>query len=388
VSMPEVLDLCVQLDSLAQHAYHDMASACTDAEVAHVFELMAKDGHTHVRWWQDLRDAWDKGLIPDIVSDSESLVMSLRCMAEELPASLPASYDGLSTSRMLEAAAHIELCMLDPVFYELVELTDPGGARLRRGAYDRHVNRLVKAIEEGSDQGDLSQFMTRVLRRTWSDNITLSMHAMRDPLTGLYNRRGMIDHLRHWLSWAERYGRPVAVILIDVDDFKAINDAYGHATGDRALREVAHCLKRSARGSDIVVRYGGDEFAVIAPETEGAGLRDLMQRIVDASCEASVLADDGGAVPLCVSAGAAVTSSAPARAHGMGGTGVGASAAAGASVAAVAPTATAGRGVDRKAARTIDGLLAAADHSLYEAKQRGKNRAGDPVVYGGRSAQV
>ncbi len=369
MAMPEVLDLCVQLDSLAQDAYQRMAEACPDAEVAHTFELMAKDAHTHVRWWQDLREAWDKGLIPDIVSDSEDLVMNLRGMAEEFSTSLPESYEGKSTRRMLETAARIELCMLDPVFYELIELTDPGGARLRRDAYHRHVNRLVRVIEQGSDQGDLARFLTRVLRRTWSDNITLNMHAMRDPLTGLYNRRGMIDHLRHWLSWAERYGHPVSVILVDVDDFKAINDTYGHATGDRALREVAHCLKRSVRGSDVVVRYGGDEFAIIAPETQGEELRELMGRIVEASCEASVLADDGGAVPLCVSVGAAVTTRTSARTHGM---------------TRGSPTA---RSDNRRTAEAIDGLLAAADHSLYAAKQRGKNRAGEAVVYeGDRSA--
>ncbi len=360
MAMPEVLDLCVQLDTFAHATYKSMAKTCPNPAVARVFEQMAKEERAHVRWWKDLRDAWDKGLIPDIVSDTESLVLNLRNIAEELPAALPGSFEDQSTERMLEAAAHIEFYMLDPVFGELIELTDPGGARSHREAYSRHIDRLVTAIEQSYERGDLARLLARVLRRTWNDNLTLSMYAMRDPLTALFNRRGLSAHLRQWLAWAERYGRPISVLLVDVDDFKSINDAYGHATGDRALKEVALTLRRSVRSSDVVVRYGGDEFAIIAPETDGEELRTLMQRIVDSSCEASVLAEDGTPVTLCVSVGAAVVSGEAAEAI--------------AQTRTPAPATGAG-------AISMDGLLAAADQSLYAAKAQGKNRAGEPILY-------
>jgi len=385
MAMPEVLELCIRLDSLAYSTYRDMAKACADPAVARVFGQMAKEERAHVTWWKELRDAWDKGLIPDVVSDTESLVQNLRSIAEDLNQTLPESFDRISTTRMLEAAAHIEFYMLDPAFAELIELTDPGGARSHRESYSRHIERLVAAIEQAHDEGDLARFLARVLRRTWSDNVTLSMFAMRDPLTALYNRRGMSVHLRHWLAWADRYGRPVAVLLVDVDDFKAINDTFGHATGDRTLKEVAHCLRRSVRGSDIVARYGGDEFAIIAPETEDEELRKLMQRIVEASCEASALAEDGTAVPLRVSVGAAVVTGDGWQSEGEA-EGARTSSAAGrkapAGAAPKKPTRARSKG-HRSRGISMDRLLAEADRSLYTAKAEGKNRAGEPITYQG-----
>jgi diguanylate cyclase (GGDEF)-like protein len=367
MAMPEVLELCIQLDSLAHSTYRAMSKSCPDQSVARVFAQMAKDESAHVDWWKDLREAWDKGLIPDIISDTESLVLNLRSIAEELDRTRRESWDGATTTQMLEAAAHMEFYMLDPSFADLIELTDPGAARSHRESYSRHIDRLVTAIEHAHEESDLARFLARVLRRAWSDNVTLSLYAMRDPLTALYNRRGMNIHLRHWLAWADRYGRPVAVLLVDVDDFKAINDTYGHASGDRALKEVARCLKRSVRSSDIVVRYGGDEFAIIAPETEGDELRHLMDRIVEASCEASALAEDGAALPLRVSVGAAVVT-------GNGG-----------QTAEAAPSASekAPRSTKHSGGISVDRLLAAADHSLYAAKAGGKNRAGEPIAYRG-----
>ncbi len=384
MAMPEVLELCIQLDSLAYSTYRDMAKACSDPAIARVFQQMAEEERAHVTWWKELRDAWDKGLIPDVVSDTESLVQNLRSIAEELTQTLPESFEGVSTTRMLEAAAHIEFYMLDPAFAELIELTDPGAARSHRESYGRHIERLVGAIEQAHEESDLARFLARVLRRTWSDNVTLSMFAMRDPLTALYNRRGMGVHLRHWLAWSDRYGRPLAVLLLDVDDFKTVNDRFGHASGDRALKEVARCLRRSVRGSDIVARYGGDEFAIIAPETEDEELRKLMQRIVKACCEASALAEDGTAMRLRVSVGAAVVTGDGWQAGDVGAdrrTGGGGSRRKVADEKARPKTPGKPRTKEHRGGISMDRLLAAADRSLYAAKAEGKNRAGEPIAY-------
>lgn len=101
----------------------------------------------------------------------------------------------------------------------------------------------------------------------------LRTQSLRDPLTGLYNRRYMEDALDRYLSMAERNNAPTAVVMIDLDNFKALNDAHGHAKGDSVLRDVAAQLVGALRPADVVSRYGGEEILVIMP---GCGLDDAL----------------------------------------------------------------------------------------------------------------
>ena len=93
-----------------------------------------------------------------------------------------------------------------------------------------------------------------------------SAQALRDPLTGLANRTLALDRLGHALKVARRHSNDLAVLFVDVDGFKAINDRYGHATGDRVLAAIADRCRSSVRGSDTVARIGGDEFLIICEE--------------------------------------------------------------------------------------------------------------------------
>lgn len=109
-------------------------------------------------------------------------------------------------------------------------------------------------------------------------NEQLELLAVRDSLTGLFNHRALMEHLELELARASRYKRDFALLFIDVDDFKSINDRFGHAVGDQVLRTLAEMLgggPQALRRSDVAARYGGEEFCVLLPETgaEGAGVK-------------------------------------------------------------------------------------------------------------------
>ena len=100
-----------------------------------------------------------------------------------------------------------------------------------------------------------------------------------DGLTELYNHRTFQERLAQEVGRAQRYRRPLSLLILDVDDFKRYNDLYGHLQGDRVLRDLARLLREASRVSDIVARYGGEEFAIILPETDRVNARKIGHRI-------------------------------------------------------------------------------------------------------------
>ena len=115
--------------------------------------------------------------------------------------------------------------------------------------------------------------------------------SIRDSMTGLYNRRYLNEILGIETERAFRLGRPLSVILLDVDHFKEINDRFGHLTGDQVLKDLGDLFKTRIRGYDVLCRYGGDEMLVLASDTDASGVVLLAQRLREAAANAKLLSD-------------------------------------------------------------------------------------------------
>ena len=126
-----------------------------------------------------------------------------------------------------------------------------------------------------------------------------------DELTGLYNRRFLVRKLGEELKRVRRLGERVSVALFDLDHFKAVNDDHGHPEGDRALRAVAHAMLESVRDIDVVTRWGGEEFAVVLPGTDGDDAIVVAERIRAAVEAMSFATADGTRIALTISGGVA-----------------------------------------------------------------------------------
>ena len=118
-----------------------------------------------------------------------------------------------------------------------------------------------------------------VLEAARADNARLEMLAHTDPVTHLLNRRGLVGRLVSELDRVRRYNSPLALLLIDLDRFKNVNDTFGHLAGDAVLAEMGTLLQRATRSVDIVGRYGGEEFVVVLPETSPEGALTFAERI-------------------------------------------------------------------------------------------------------------
>jgi diguanylate cyclase (GGDEF)-like protein len=343
--MREILESCIRVDVLAEAAYTEMQRRCTDPLVAELCAVMADEEAAHVQWWNELLEAWDDGLLADVWATSDSTVKQLASTIEELERFASSGDGPLDAETVLTIAARIEFFALDPIFAELLDLAEPGIARARHEAYSHHIARLVEALDRTFSPDSLAGFLSRILKRAERENETLSQYATMDALTGLGNRRALAAQASQWAAWAARYGSAVTFLMIDIDHFKKINDVWGHAIGDDVLVALAGAMRKVLRGADLVARYGGDEFIVLAPELEPEPARVVAQRIVRAARELRIDAGDGKYVTLTVSVGIATAFDPP-----------------------------------DSEPRALDVLLAAADRSLYAAKQAGRDRFADPVL--------
>ncbi|MEW5825503.1 MAG: sensor domain-containing diguanylate cyclase [Candidatus Bipolaricaulota bacterium] len=131
----------------------------------------------------------------------------------------------------------------------------------------------------------------------------LRLMARHDPLTGVYNRYALGEILASEAARSRRYRHPIGLLMVDIDRFKEINDQFGHATGDEILRRVATVLRRTVRDSDIVVRYGGDEFLILLVETDGESL--TVKKRIQAAVERHLGSDSPIGTPVRVAIGAA-----------------------------------------------------------------------------------
>ncbi len=179
----------------------------------------------------------------------------------------------------------------------------------------RRLGRAAGRLADGHDharaqvrsRGELAELATAfndMAARIAAQKAVLAEVAISDPLTGLHNRRAFQARLAEEVERANRTGDPFALLLLDLDCFKALNDTFGHPAGDAVLRAVTAVLRQELRAVDLPARIGGEEFAVLLPQTAGQGALDAAERL-RAAVAAQPIAHQGAALPVTASVGVA-----------------------------------------------------------------------------------
>ncbi|AFK54397.1 PleD family two-component system response regulator [Tistrella mobilis] len=182
------------------------------------------------------------------------------------------------------------------------------------------VERMAKALDLGVndylmmplDVNELgARVRTQVRRKRYQDRLRQNYQrsialAATDGLTGLYNRRYLSAHLHRMFMRAGNDGRPLAVLMLDIDRFKQLNDTYGHDAGDRVLQAIADRMSRHVRGVDLVARYGGEEFVMVLPDSDHRSAHEVAERVrAVISGQPIVIDDEGTKVTVTASLGGA-----------------------------------------------------------------------------------
>ncbi|MDO8691932.1 MAG: diguanylate cyclase [Dehalococcoidia bacterium] len=245
---------------------------------------------------------------------------------------------GLGLLAAALAASILARSVLKPV-----ALLEEGARRFGEGVLAHRVK-----LSAQDEFGRLAASFNAMAEKLKIAQEALSELSIRDSLTGLYNGRELHRRLNEHVELSRRYGRPLAILMLDLDFFKAVNDNYGHQAGDESLQAVAGILRREIRSGDLVARYGGEEFIVILPETKMSGAAAVAERIRAGIANSPILVGQDLSISITVSIG---VSTFPPEGAGGGSAG----------------------------GLTEDGLIAAADQALYVAKNTGRNRVSPSV---------
>ncbi len=270
--LDEVLAQAEAMDRRAVAVYAGLALRFAGHPAGAFFDAMAQEEKEHARYWARLRNKLE-GVSAGAVFDEPGTVrMEVARIAERIEGAISSLSEQPSLQDAFNAAFRLEFYMLHPCFEELLRFgssIDPKGEDLHE-SYGLHVQAFIEALSLYGARSPELLLAAEILGRLWDDNRRLSRESRTDPLTGLRNRRALMADASLLVAVASRTGQRVGVLMLDIDHFKQVNDAHGHARGDQVLREVSSLLNRSVRRADVLGRYGGEEFAVVALAPDGA----------------------------------------------------------------------------------------------------------------------
>lgn len=329
----ELVGACLSIDTLAAEVYRKVAASCRSENLRNFWLQMAAEEAELVRLWEQIGELARAGKLPPIFEDARFVAGELRSVRDKVLAIFTQWESDGALSDPFVIACRLELSMLQPAFGSLFHFCRTFLNIDFYRAYDDHLNCFLAMLADHGTAKPELELLGEMLRNLWLENKSLSQQVNHDHLTGLLNRRGFRLLSRQMAYYAQRNGSHVGVLMLDLDDFRAINERFGHPAGDRVLQSVATTLRTRLRKSDIVGRYGGEEFVIFCPEVGREALVHLAESIRRSIESAPV--------------------------HGIHVT---------ASIGAIS-----GPMVTSTPERELDAMIDQADHCLYRAKHAGKN---------------
>jgi diguanylate cyclase (GGDEF)-like protein len=276
----EIVDLCLAIDMVAFEAFGELASRFESEELRSFWRRMSDEEKTHVDFWQRIREAGKRYSLPQVFESPSETRAELEKIAPRAEALLERFREVRDVSSAFVLAYRLEFYMLHPAFemlFHLFRMAAEGATP--EDHYEEHIDHFIEMLSKRVDVSPEVELLGETIRRLWKQNKRLAYQAARDGLTGLLSRQAFFAISTQLCHLAQREQWNVGVMMLDADDFKAINDEYGHERGDTVLKALSQTLESSIRASDLVGRYGGEEFIVLLPRTRADTILSIAEKI-------------------------------------------------------------------------------------------------------------
>ena len=300
--LEHIVTHCLAMDEQAVLTYSAFAEGAREKELAVFWGRMAAEEKSHVRNWQGVLKAVRAGKFPQIFDDTATIVHDLEARRRKV-GEMSGQIGGQSTlTEQFCLAFRMEFYVMHPAlerlwrFYGILE----GMAVSPEKGYELHIGNFISAMRRFGVASPELELLGESVQFIWEQVRLLNRETDEDELTKVLNRRCLFNSMRALANFAQRNGITCGIMFIDLDDFKGINDRLGHQAGDRTLFEVARNIRATVRASDLVGRYGGDEFLVFLPQVEAGKLAGLAEKV-----RLTVSGGRAGELPVTVSIGAA-----------------------------------------------------------------------------------
>ena len=241
---------------------------------------MSKEESEHISFWKRTEIFEAFADMPNLFENPEEVISDLNKALSRSLELLDECEKDCSIKNSFTLAYRMEFYLLHPAFEMLFHLLGPiAGGHNPEDEYESHIQEFIGMFSKYSHVTPELELLGETLQRLWKENKQLAIQSTQDELTNVLNRRGFFTLSIQFAHLAMRAQSTIGVMMIDLDHFKAINDTHGHTFGDQVLKCSANLIKNELRISDIIGRYGGEEFIVLLPQTESGATYNIAEKI-------------------------------------------------------------------------------------------------------------
>ena len=298
-----ILDLCIKIDQTAADLYTSLSASAGNEALKGFWNKMAAEGRSHLAYWQQLKTLAADDELPEAFDKPDQVIAELNERADQIEALQQQWENDKTVNSAFIIAYRLESYKLHPALRTLFQYFRPitdGKLPDDKELDETNISAFVAALRKYGEATPELELVGETLQRLWDQNKILSEHAQIDPLSNLLNRRGFFVMAQQMAYLSKRNRIPIAILLVEIDSFKTINELHGPQKGDEIIKTVGSTLKAALRRSDLIARYSGDEFIIMLPDTTEEGGVTVAQKL-----RSAVLNARPGGVMVSVSIGVA-----------------------------------------------------------------------------------